>query len=150
MTIELPKQDDAEKVLCYLTDELRERKAEGPRSKGETLRYRFGIAATPNSWSLTEFRGELSFNRVYATSLADLAPSFKTIADNDPIEGMKRVVAAFERITGKKLSLSNSGANDIEKAIEMGRQVDSFFEVDYAVHDKVRERMFGDSGTEDE
>jgi hypothetical protein len=166
MKVASPKQNDTEKVLCHLSDDLKTRKAESPRSKGETLSYRHGVAATPNSWTLTEYRGDLAFNQIYATSFADLAPSFRTIANVDPIEGMKRVIASLERITGKKLPAAQDnlgglppgklvvvgsvGANEIEKAIEMGRQVDAFFEVDYAIHDKVRERIFGDGGTEDE
>lgn len=150
MKVDSPKQTDTEKVLCHLSDDWKTRKAESPRSKGETLSYRHGVAATPNSWTLTEYRGDLAFNQIYATSFADLAPSFRTIADVDPVEGMKRVIASLERITGKKIALSNSGANEIEKAIEMGRQVDALFEVDYAIHDKVRERIFGDGGAEDE
>jgi FMN phosphatase YigB (HAD superfamily) len=150
MKVDLPKQAENEKVLCHLSDDWKTRKSEGPRSKGETLSYRYGVSATPNSWALTEYRENLAFNQVYATSFADLAPSFRTIANVDPVEGMKRVIASLERITGKKIVLSNSGANEIEKALEMGRQVDAFFEVDYAIHDRVRERIFGDGGTEDE
>lgn len=150
MKVDSTKQTEAENVLCLLTDDWKTRKAESPRSKDVTLSFRYGVAATPNSWTLTEYRGELALNQVYATSFADLAPSFRTIADVDPVEGMKRVVASLEKISGKKIALSNNGANEIEKAIEMGRQVDAFFEVDYAIHDKVRERIFGDGGTEDE
>jgi hypothetical protein len=150
MKVDSPKQTDSEKVLCFLSDDLKTRKAESPRSKGETLSYRHGVATTPNSWTLTEYRGKLAFNQVYATSFADLAPSFKTVADIDPVEGMKRVVASLERITGKKLVLNGNGSNSIEQAIEMGKQVDAFFEADYAIHDKVRERLFGESATEDE
>jgi hypothetical protein len=145
-----PKPMTAEKILCYLSDDWKTRIAESPRSKGETLTFRYGIAATPNSWTLTEYRGDLAFNQVYATSFADLAPSFKTIADANPIDGMKRVISSLERITGKKIVLNNIVAGEIETAIDMGRQVDSTFEVDYAIHDKVRERIFGESETEEE
>lgn len=144
MSVESPKANETAKVLCYLTDDWKSRKSEGPRSKGETLSYRFGVSVTPNSWALTEFREGLAINQVYATSFADLCPSFKTIAKVDPVDGMRRVVASLQSITGKNFSGDLSKADDIEKLVEASKQVDAFFEVDYAIHDNVRERVFGD------
>lgn len=139
-------------VLCYLTDDWLSRPVDGPRSKGETLEYRYGITATGFEWNLTEFRrGTPPLIRIHATRFEDLVPSFKTEANVDPVEGMKRCVEALEKIAQKKavLTVPEKG-NKIEKAIAFAALVDAAYETNYAIHDNVRERFFGDAEDDSE
>jgi hypothetical protein len=128
------------------------RSVDGPRSKGDTIEYRYGITATGFEWNLTEFRkGTSPIILVHASRFEDLAPAFKTDANTDPIEGMKRCAAALEQIAKKNIVLVvPDKGNKIEQAIAFAASVDAAYETNYAIHDKVRERFFGDAEDDSE
>lgn len=142
--------EQTSKVLCFLSDDWKNRPSESKRSKDETLTYRFGISVLPYSWAISEFRGTAVFHQSFATSFADLAPLIRTVGEEDPLAGMQRVKESLEKATGKQIVITPQGNNDIEKAIDFGRRIDEFFLVDFSIHDEVRERIFGYTAQEDE
>ncbi len=145
MNSEQTKQAGTSLVLCYLTDDWQSRIIEGPRNKGETLEFRFGITASNNGWSLTEFRkNSPPLSRKHASRFADLVPTFKTEANINPFDGMRRCQEALETTAKLKANIAVSeGKNPLEKAIDLACEVDAVYQTNYAIHDDVRQRFFG-------
>jgi len=132
-------------VLCFLTDDWQTRVTEGPRSKGETVKFRFGVTATNYGWALTEFRENAPpIMRKHACCLSNLTPLFKTEANLDPFEGIRRCQQALEAIAKKNPNLKPLPTdNRIELAMDFASQIDSAYNTNYALDDDVRERFFG-------
>ena len=131
-------------VLCFLTEDYQSRVIDGPRNKGETLHYKYGITATNFEWNLTEFRKDSPpIIRIHASRFEDLVPSFKTEAGCDPIESMKRCLAALEATAKLKVAIVVPKGKSVEEAISFAREIDSAYQTNYAIHDDVRERYFG-------
>jgi hypothetical protein len=150
MKVAMPNETESQSVLCYLTD-WQERPSEGPKSKTDTLRFRFGISVSPNQWMLTEFRDALALHRTYASNFSDLTPTFKTIAGIRAFDGIKKVQEALEAVAKINPNLKPLPTkDDIELALDFANQVDSFYQTDFAIHDNVRERYFGAGGEEDD
>lgn len=147
------KQSGTNLVLCYLTDDWQSRVSDGPKSKGQVIRYKYGVTASNFEWQLTEFReGSPPIIRVHASSLAHLAPSFKTEAGLISFESIRRCQQALESIAKIQPNLKPiPGGLDIDTAIDYAEQVDAAYKTNYALHDNVRKRFFGEveSGIED-
>lgn len=138
-------------VLCFLTDNWQSRVIDGPRNKGQTLEYKFGITATNHEWNLCEFRKDSPpIVRVHASRFADLVPSFKTEGGTNPLEGMQRCLTALEAIAKLKPAFIPAKGNDLEQAMILAAQVDSTYQTNYAIHDNVRERFFGEASDDTE
>lgn len=140
-------------VLCYLTD-WQERISEGHRNKGAKIRFRFAIGVTPYQWTIVEFNEgseDLPKNRVNAGSFRDLVGAFKTEVGISAFEGIKKVQEALETRVGLKPNLKPLSTNvDMDLALDFAHQVDAAYSTDFTIHDKVRERYFGEGGEDDE
>jgi len=139
-------------ILCELTD-WRTRQTNSHLAKTAEIKYRYLISCLSNGWALS-FEQEDSVspvNKKFAARFADLICSFKTEAGIDPIEGINTVVASLSKLTGKKISFDKKGLSGSELWVELGRQVDVAFDVDYnaGTSGSVRARLFGDEGDDE-
>jgi hypothetical protein len=132
-------------VLCYLSD-WQERLSESPRSKGESYGYRFAIAALTYSWAIVEFRknGTHTYHK-YATSLKDLCPYFRINAGLDIVESLSKINNSLSKAMQKNFAPKiKSSNNKIDVALDYAEQIDTMYQINYAIHDKIRERVFGE------
>jgi hypothetical protein len=141
------KQSDSKSVLCYLTDDWQTRISDGPKNSGQVIRYKYGITATNYCWALTEFRdGSIPAVRVNASNFAHLAPSFKTEAGLSAFDSMRRCQQALEAIAKIMPNLKPiPGGLDVDTAIDYAVQVDTAYETNFALHNNVKKRYFGES-----
>ncbi len=135
-------------LLCSLTDEWQSRISEGPVSKGKEIKYRWVIQPMTFCWSLAcENASGLVLGEKYAVGFEILVPLFKSVCNLDPEECCERLNKALSEKTGKSLALTSSKTG-LEKWIDFGQQLDSFYEVNYSVHGDCRSRLFGESSEE--
>ena len=139
-------------VLCFLTDDYQSRVSDGPKNQGQVIRYKYGVTASNFEWELTEFReGCLPSIRVHACCFAHLAPSFKTEAGLSAFDSMRRCSEALEAIAKIMPNLKPiPGGLDVDTAIDYADQVDSAYQTNYALHDNVKKRFFGEAENETE
>jgi hypothetical protein len=130
-----------------------ERPSEGPRSKGQMIKFRWVIVAQTACWALAlEHADAQPIGKKFAANFHDLICNCKTEADLDPEECLKAIRISLEKMTGKKFKANGSdlpaGAAGWMAA---ARQLDDFFQTNYALesHEPVRSRLFGVSEDED-
>jgi len=152
MKVGQTKQSGTNLVLCYLTDDWQSRVSDGPKSKGQVIRFKFGITASNFEWELTEFReGSPPTVRVHAACFSQLAPSFKTEAGLKAYDSMLRCQQALESIAKINPNFNKvPNGNDIDMAIDYASQVDTIYKVNFTLHDDVKQRYFGSSEDEEE
>lgn len=141
---------NSEKVLCFLTD-WQTRISDGIKSNGDSIEFRFAVVVNKHCWSINEFRRDgTNYARAYASNFADLAPQFRVEANINACDGV--------RICKESLHNNNinfdfkplSNGSEIENAINMASELDAAYLTDFAIHDDVRGRYFGDSSVADE
>jgi hypothetical protein len=155
MATEAPKQS----VLCFLTDNWLERKIDAPRNRGGTIKFRYSVVAAKHEWTLNEEReGGLPVAQLHAARFADMAPAFKSVCNLEPEACLARIVEALEKLTGKSLaSAQEKNATGVrtypdapERWVQLGKQLDEFYGVNYAVDDGVKAKLFGADSEDDE
>lgn len=139
-------------VLCYLTDDWLSRVSDGPRNKGQTFFYKYGITASSFGWQLTEFRKDtVPVMRVHASRFADLTPSFKKEAGLKAFDCIRRIQQALEAIAKLSPDIKPLPTDvDLDIAIDYAEQVDSFYKTNFTLYDDVKTRYFGSSAVEEE
>ncbi len=141
------KQSGTNLVLCYLTDDWQSRTSDGPKNKGQVIRFKYGVTASNYEWELTEFRegAAIPFVRIHASSFAHLAPSFESEAGLNAFESMRRCQQALEAIAKITPNLrAIPGGIDVYSAIDFAEQVDAAYKTNFALHDNVKKRFFGE------
>lgn len=148
MATEAPKQS----VLCFLTDNWLERKIDAPRNRGGTIKFRYSVVAAKHEWTLNEEReGGLPVAQIHAARFADMAPAFKSVCNLEPEVCLERVSSALGKITGKNNVMKADAKTSPDRWVELGKQLDEFYGVNYAVDDGVKAKLFGaDSEDEEE
>jgi hypothetical protein len=130
-------------IVCYLND-WQTRVNDGPRSTGETYQYRYGLSACTNAWALTEFRSSgTHIHEKYASSLRDLCPFFANIANLDILKSLNIIQSALNKLMSKNVTLETRMLDrKIDVVIDLADQIDNAFQIDFAIHDDIRERIF--------
>lgn len=140
-------------VICQLTSDWQERKSDSHLAKSEIMRFRYVVACFHKFWALCFESATSSIiqNRKFAARFADLAPTFKSVAGVDPVDGLQRVADGLKELTGKEITFDHKGLKGAELWVELGRQIDQFYDVDHnASQDDVRTKLFGEMKEEGE
>ncbi len=139
-------------VLCDISG-WKTRKTNSHLAKTDDIKYRYLVCSLSNGWALTieQDSSPAPINKKFAARFADLACCFKSEANVDPEIALAKVIESLEEKTGKKFTLVKKPLPLPEKWIDIGRQIDVFFDVDYnsGSQGSVRERLFG-VGSDDE
>lgn len=152
MKADKAKHSGTSLVLCYLTDDYQSRVSDGPKNKGQVIRYKFGVTASDYEWQLTEFReGSTPSIRVHAANFTHLCPFFKTEAGLSAFDSMLRCQQSLESIAKINPNFKPlNGFFDIDLAIDYAEQVDLVYQTNFTLHDNVRKRFFGEAEDETE
>lgn len=134
---------DNDNVICYFHD-WQHRATDAPRSQTETVQYRYGLTSCTNSWALTEFRANgTHIHHKYASSLRDLCPYFLSLAHLDIIDTLRLIEKSLSAVTKIDSNIQiKTLPRRINVAIDLADQIDHCFQINYAIHDDIRERIF--------
>lgn len=138
-------------ILCYLHDDWQTTRASTGKLRGEEYQYKFAVVALCNCWALCEFRtnGTANYHR-YASSMNDLCMFFRINGRINTMVGMQRVKAALDMALGEKSIETIKGDASVDIALDFAAKVDEAYQIDYAIHDKIRERIFRGTDIGDE
>lgn len=135
-------EDEDSLVLFHLTD-WQERTSESPRFKNTTYKFRFSVCAQVNGWTITESRTTGNqIHRTYASSLSDLCPYFRLVADASICDGVRMCTESLRDKTQQTYSRRIPDKSSVNDCLVFMREVDEFYKTDFAIYSDVRERIF--------
>lgn len=139
-------------LLCYLHADWQASPVHAGRGRViEEYKYKFGVVALTNCWALCEFRstGAMIYHR-YASNMSDLCMFFRINARMLTIDAVQIVKTALDDILGvRNIPLLASEATTLV-ALDLAAKIDTAYQIDYALHDNIRERIFNTSEQGDE
>lgn len=80
----------------------------------------------------------------------DLCMFFRINGRINTMVGMQRVKAALDMALGEKSIETIKGDASVDIALDFAAKVDEAYQIDYAIHDKIRERIFRGTDIGDE
>jgi len=140
--------DNTDNIFCYLTEWSTAISA-ARRNKGETYKYRFGVAANKFCYGIVELRDSgATVYHVYVTSFEDMCAYLKSVCNIDMSAGLRIILQTLQRnMTEEKTSIEIP-QNDVRAILDAAKTIDAVYKTDYAIHDDVREHIFKNSNTE--